>query len=129
MTKKRRVPRGRGRVTSGGAFKKGQAKFSVHPRGPQTDTVYPGTVFSQQELAEQYQIMLALKVEAQKQLRLAQQTARRLEKRENLLKLAEQVDGAAGTLEDAVGRLQRTLHILVDFAQKPPVRLPAGDME
>jgi hypothetical protein len=129
MSKKKQLPRRSYRmVTGGGAYKKGST-FKVNPVSPQTDTVYPGTVLSQQELAEQYQIMLSLRSEAQKQLRLAQQIARKLEKRENLLQLAGQVDTAVNKLEDAVGTLHRILHILVDFAHKPPVNLPPGDME
>ena len=122
MTKTRKPGRG---VTGGGAYKKG-ATFKVHTRKPHTDTVYPGDIRNVPEFKQQYQIMLGLKVEAQKQLRASQAIARKLEKRENLLLLAQSVDKAVSTLEDAVGTLHRMLHLLGEFASKP-VRVAAPD--
>ncbi len=105
-------------MIGGGAYKKGQRlHLKTTPSG---DVVFPGIVTSPKELAEQYQIMLTLKAETQKQLRLAQQITRRLEKRDHLLQLAEQVDASVRSLEDTIGRLHGVLRLLAAFAATTP---------
>lgn len=103
----------RGGVTGGGAYKKGE-RFKILP--VRTDQVSLGIVGTTQDLAAQYQLMLALKTAAAKQLRQAQQTAQKLEKREHLLEVVNQVDVAVERLEKSLGALQDLAARFVIFA-------------
>ena len=125
MTKKakrKRLP-----IVSGAAYKKG-ARFKVRTM-PTGDVVFPGTVASVEELHKYHQVLLEIKADLKQQLLTAQRTTRRLEKRENLLVLAGQVDTAVDRLEDAVGKLHRLLRLLAAFVETPstPDLPPTGE--
>lgn len=90
-------------LVTGGSYKKG-ARLRIKPHGP--STVSPGVVTSPHELAEQYRIMQALKVETAKQLRVAQALVRKWERRDTLLTLARSIDEAVVALETSLGALQ-----------------------